>query len=447
MLADRRDGAVHERRAVVVGHDLDALGEGPLDLLDPVLDGRHHDAGVGAFELEREPGHDLALAVLGRRAEADGGAERDLGHVAERDRRAAARGDDRLAEVVHRLHEAVGADRQLLGAGLDGGRARVPGRLGRRVEHLAEREPVAREPVGVDEHLVLLEVPADGVDLGEARHAQELASDDPVLDRAELHRRVAARRVAERVAEHLAQARRDRPELRRLGAGRELVFDAPQLLQDELAGEVGVDAVLEDDGDDGDALAGERAELDEVGERLQGQLDGDAHEPLDFERAEGRGLRQDLDLVVGDVGDGVDRELGGGVEAGGDEADGGEQDEHSLAERERDDAIEHGGTENRGGRGPASRTATHGRASARGGREVGHVSNRRGGPHGSALYATEADDLRSRTDLSLCADGPRRGGRGPAPTARPRAARPRRTRTRRARPPGGRRRPGRSRSA
>ena len=156
---------------------------------------------------------------------------------------------------------------QLLRAGLDVGGADVPGRLGRRVEHLAEREPVAREPVGVHEHLVLLEHPADGVDLGQARHAQELAADDPVLDRAELHRGVPARRVAERVPEDLAEARRDRPQLGRLGARRQLVVDPAEPLEDELAGEVGVDVLLEDDGDDGDPLARERPELDDVGER------------------------------------------------------------------------------------------------------------------------------------------------------------------------------------
>ena len=157
----------------------------------------------------------------------------------------------------------------MLRTGLDRRRARVAARLGGRVEHLAEREPVAREPVGVHEHLILLQRPADGVDLGQTWHAKQLPPDDPVLDRAELHRRVPAGRVAERVAEHLAQARRDRAELGRLGAGGEFLFDAAKPFQDELAREVGVDAVLEDDGDDGDALARERAELDEVGERLQ----------------------------------------------------------------------------------------------------------------------------------------------------------------------------------
>ena len=58
------------------------------------------------------------------------------------------------------------------------------------VDHVAEREAVGEEPVGVGLDVELLLVAADRVDLGHAGHVAELGPDDPVLDGPQVGRRV-----------------------------------------------------------------------------------------------------------------------------------------------------------------------------------------------------------------------------------------------------------------
>src|SRR5689334_23278721 len=56
------------------------------------------------------------------------------------------------------------------------------------VEDLAQGEPVAIEPVGIDDHLVLPRQPAPRVDLADASHGPEARANLPIMKRLALHR-------------------------------------------------------------------------------------------------------------------------------------------------------------------------------------------------------------------------------------------------------------------
>ena len=160
----------------------------------------------------------------------------------------------------------------------------------------------------------LLLVAADRVDLDDARHGAKLRPDDPVLDGPEVGRGVglAGRLLCaglglDGIHVDLAQAGRDRAH-RRLGAGRQLVLGLLDALVDELAGEVDVGAVLEDDRHLAEAIARQRAGVFQPRQAAHRGLERKGDALLDLQRRVARRHGVDLHLHVGDVGHGVDRQ-------------------------------------------------------------------------------------------------------------------------------------------
>ena len=94
--------------------------------------------------------------------------------------------------------------------------------------------------------MILLGIPAEAVDFVQPWDRAELGSDEPVLDRAQLHGRV---RVAfERVLVDLTQPSADGPHLW-LGPLRQLLFGRFEPLEHKVPGEVRVNVVFEDNDD------------------------------------------------------------------------------------------------------------------------------------------------------------------------------------------------------
>ena len=213
-----------------------------------------------------DPAGGLGVAVLDHRARARLLADRDLGDVADVDRRRADLLQHDRADVVEVAdqpdaahEEGLGPLRQRAAAGV-----RVVPR--ERVVHVADRDLVVAQAVRVDQHLVLLDVAAGRVDLGDAGDRAQERPHHPVLHGAALEELLLRERALavvgplERVLVHLAERRRHRPEHRR-HALRQAGAELEQPLHHQLAREVDVGRVGEDERDQGEAGLVERAEL------------------------------------------------------------------------------------------------------------------------------------------------------------------------------------------
>jgi hypothetical protein len=220
-------------------------------------------------------------------------------------------------------------------------------------------------------HVILLHVPADGVDAGDVLHAPQLRADDPVLHLAQvgdalevgaeppaLRRQVRAvalparpsvldrralairRLVLHGPHEDLAQPGRNRPHAG-FDAGREVLPGLAQPLGDLLAGEVDVDIVLEDRRHLREAVARQRSRGLQAGNARQRALDREGHLLLDLDRREPGCDGVDLDLVVGDVRHRVDRQALQRVRAEGRRHRGEQDDQPAIPDREVEEGFQH----------------------------------------------------------------------------------------------------------
>ncbi len=338
---------VDQHRAVVNRQRLHAGRQGTVHHAQLVARGLGNRAAVLADQHEDRAQHHLA-PVLGGRAGAQLAPELDVGHVAHPDRRAFDHVEHDVADLFQRLHLARRAHHELLAAALDVAGAGVGVVAVDRGDQGRQRQPVRRQPVHVGGHQVFLQVAADGVHLGHAGDAAQLGRDDPVLDLAQVHRRVGAAVGLARAllrfhgpVEDLAQAGGGRPHgrLQALGQAR---LGALQALVHELACEPDVGAVPEHHGDLGQPVLRERTGLLQAGQAAHHGLDREGDALLDLERRIARRGGVDLHLDVGDVGHGVDRQAPIAVDAQAAQAKDGEDHQHAAGDDEGNEFIEHG---------------------------------------------------------------------------------------------------------
>nr|WP_293270617.1 hypothetical protein [Nannocystis sp.] len=338
---DGGEGALDEVGAVVDRLDEDAGGEALLDLGDAVLDGVDDVAAVGAEQHHDDAGDGLVLAVVGDDAVAEGGAVADGGDVLDEDGLALGGGlDDDVADVFEAGEGADGAEGEGLGAAVEVAAGDDAAGALEGVGELADREVVGGEPGGLDDHLKLLEVATHGVDLDDAGDAAQARDDLPVEHGAQLLARVD--RGADDELVDLAEAGGERGDLRRRDVGREVPLGLQHALEDQLAGEPRVGAVLKDDRDRGDVGAGHRAQLDHPGHAVEGVLHREGDVAFDLQGGQTGRVGEDRDLDARDVGDGVDGERASREHAACEEHP--EQREHHVtqADGEVDQRGEHG---------------------------------------------------------------------------------------------------------
>jgi hypothetical protein len=144
----------------------------------------------------------------------------------------------------------------------------------------------------------------------------------------------------DRPHEDLAQPCRDRPHFG-VDAFGQRAFGIAQPLGNLRAREIDIGRIGEDRGDLSKAVAAERARAFEPGNPRQRGFDREGDLPFDLlGRQRGRACG-DLDLIIGDVGNGVDRQTGQGPGAD-QRGDGGdEQHEPAPRDREIDDGGDH----------------------------------------------------------------------------------------------------------
>src|SRR5262245_56890933 len=139
--------------------------------------------------------NDLTLAVCSCRSLTDGWAYSNLGEIAH------VYGDtiltcfdDDTSNVFYRSDQANAAQQVLFPRILDICAAHVGVVLGYGVQHITQREAEGLQLCRVDSHLILLLLSPEAVDFGEARHAEQLSSHIPILNRPQFRQAVAAPR-------------------------------------------------------------------------------------------------------------------------------------------------------------------------------------------------------------------------------------------------------------
>ena len=314
VLGHGADGLVHELGAVQKRLNHHSFGQRFLDGGHARLHGPDDFRRVGPFEHEHHRAHHFAFLVAGHQAVAHGVAEAHVGHVAHQNRYAAAGAGPHhhAAHVFQGARQPFGADEVGHRVFVDVGPAGVLVVLLQGVVQLPDSDVVAAQALGVHGYFVLLDVAAEATHVGHAGRAQQLPAHQPVLQRAQLGGRIlvfVALFGVQHILVNLAQARRDGSQLRHAGAGRNLPLGVPEALRHLVAGPVHVRLVGKHDGDHREAKAGKRAHLLHVGDGGNGLLDGKGHEPLHVRRAQRGGLGDDLHLVVGDVGHGINGQV------------------------------------------------------------------------------------------------------------------------------------------
>ncbi len=333
----RMQGLVDQRGAVVVGHDLHALGQDrAVQQVDPLLERFQHQRGVFALAHHHDARNDIVLVVLAHQALGRRGAGPDLGNVLDQDRRAIDLRHHHIGDIGRGTEAAQRAQQELLAPVGHGAAAGVGVGALQGGKELRERDlGVAHlRQVGVD--LVLLDGAANGDKVGHARDLAQVLLHHPVLQRAQFLRAVALAGQAK--AEDLADGGGQRRQLRLHAVGQ---VHPAQALDHLLAGHHVGGLVIEGDHQEGQAELGVREHPHGVRRAGQRGLDRDRDLALDFLGSAARVQRNDVDLDVGDIREGFDRQVLEGRKATPDEDGKAEPDEQLLVQGKMDDARNH----------------------------------------------------------------------------------------------------------
>ena len=313
-----RDIAVHQFRAVQIRLNRHPFGQHLLHLGHPLLQLLGHHVGIGPFEHHGNTAHTLTLAVLGHGTEALGGSELHPADVADVYRYAAPVGHHNLLHIFQVVNHTFRAD--IVGPVhlLDIAAAGILVVAAQGLEHLADSDVERIEGIGIDRHLVLFQITAEAVDFDDTGNTRELPLHNPVLNGAQLHGVVTvfiARRHFEYILINLAQSGGDRHQLGRSQLGRNLARHHLNLLVDQLTGIQRGHVLLENHRHERQPETRHRANLLDIHHVAHGYLDREGNELFHLLWSQ-RGRHGDnLHLVVGDVGYGIDGQRQHGVDA------------------------------------------------------------------------------------------------------------------------------------
>src|SRR6185369_2532980 len=130
-------------------------------------------------------GNDFSLTILSDRALADLVADLHSSNVADSNRRAVARVEHDVADILDVFDQTKAPNDLLLVAVLDEVGARVLIIVLDGFEERLERDVVANQRHRIDDYLILLDVAAKAEHVGDARHGAQLQLYDPILNRAQ----------------------------------------------------------------------------------------------------------------------------------------------------------------------------------------------------------------------------------------------------------------------
>ena len=310
------------------------------------------------------------MAILGRRTHAQclpGADGRDL---VKQDRHTFAGGDNGSGKLVGIAHPPIGSDGEPFAVAVDDPSARAGVVALQRRGEILQGQPHCGHALHVGHDEIFLGVAAKGVDPRQSFRAFELRRDDPILDGAQIgcliglaDKVIAFRRDVAAVSlqpgfavamtnliqlavldgphEDVAEPGRDRPHFGVHALGK-VFLRSPQPLGHLLSGKVDIGLFIKYGRDLGEPVAAERTSIFKAGDAGERGLDRERDLLLDLIGGEGRSDDVDLHLVVGDVGNGVDRELAQRADAEQSRGDREKQDKPALLDGEGDDATDHG---------------------------------------------------------------------------------------------------------
>ncbi len=176
--------------AVIEGNQSNTFGQPRLYFLDLFLDG--FDRFESAYTVAHDDNAaDGFLAVFIQRTGSKGITDAHLSHVADKDRRAVARTDNDVFDICRRFDEPKPADDGPFAGLFDHIPADIVIGSFDSFDHRRQRHVHGPQAVRIDVYLILLNVAANGRDLGDPGRGIELVAHKPVLQRpqvAQVHR-------------------------------------------------------------------------------------------------------------------------------------------------------------------------------------------------------------------------------------------------------------------
>ena len=187
VLLDRRNGRIHQLRAVIDRLGKDVWRQTLVDLRELLRRAHRNDPAIVAHQ--HQDGRDHSL---GSHAAAGAGADRatddhftDITHA---HRHAGTGRNDRLLDFLNRLQARIGANQEALPGPLDVVGACRQVRPLQSISQFRHRQAIGGQRVEIGLHQILLHEAAVGIDAGHAFDIAHLRTDDPVLHGAQIGR-------------------------------------------------------------------------------------------------------------------------------------------------------------------------------------------------------------------------------------------------------------------
>ena len=179
--------------AVIDLFDMDAGGQNVarIDLVDLGLDRfQRRQTGLAAPHQD-DALDDVIVVILPYDAKARLIADLNRGDILDLDGLAGSgAGNQRVADVVHRVDEANAAHHRRLRPKIDRLPADIAIGIVQRRQHLAQRQAIGNQLALIDRHLIGLALARPAIDIDHARHRLEAALEDPVLNGLEIGDRI-----------------------------------------------------------------------------------------------------------------------------------------------------------------------------------------------------------------------------------------------------------------
>jgi len=292
--------------------DLDVGWEdGAIELVGLSLDRLEHVLRLLAAQHKDDAFDRVVILLIAEFAEARRVADLDRADVLHADGHAVIGADHHVADVFGVAHQAEAAHVIELPALRIESAACVGVVGGERVDDLRNGEVVAVEPRGVEQNLILHDRAAEAGVVGDAVHRAVRALDDPVLEGLQFLR--ASVRALDHVAVDEAARAEQRRHRRRDAGGKAGLRHA---LEDNLAREVVVGALVEGEDDVGEAVERDRPHVGDTRHAVEFEFERQRDQALDFLGGVAGPLRDEFNLRRREIGIGVNRHAPEGDDSG-----------------------------------------------------------------------------------------------------------------------------------
>ncbi len=351
VVQDGMGGDRDERPAIIKGDQPDARGQTAVmvHLVDFSRDLGQHVDGLSGPAHDHDTRHRVVILVPAPNAQPGAIADRDFRDVLDPDRNAVLLAQDNIFDVIHlvALHQIVVApvvdqpdapDVDRLLANGDFAPADIDIGVAQGGDDLRHRQAISFELVRMDIDIELLGRSAPTIDRHDTGNGQEPPGHDPILDRAKIRQPdmlVALHLIAENFAGSAVL----------LDAGHLVSRQGHVLLQRDgglAIGEIVIDAILENDADEGEAVEGGRANDLDAGRGIKADLDGTRVVTLHFLRGQARRLGGDFQDDRRRIRIGLDVETLKGAKTGAGKEQQAEYNDGATAQAKGNERLEHG---------------------------------------------------------------------------------------------------------